>query len=99
MTPGRLRDGSLSGSKRFSPGDAVMGDTQYGMGLLLPPPVESHRSILHYGVIEGFVSCLETYVDMDLTLAVLCNADNGPGLPFRGIRKIAREQVVAEPAS
>lgn len=94
MTPGRLRDGSLSGSKRFSSNDAGMGETQYGMGLLLPPPVESHHSILHYGAIEGFASCLETYVDMDLTLAVLCNADNGPDLPFRAIRKIVREEVV-----
>lgn len=99
MTPGRLRDGrlrdgSLSGSKRFSPNDAGMGETQYGMGLLLPPAVANHRIILHYGAIEGFAACLETYVDLDLTLAVLCNADNNPDLPFRTIRKIVREQLL-----
>ena len=95
MTPGRLRDGSLSGSRRFSANDAAMGDTQYGMGLLLPPSFQNHRSILHYGAIEGFAACLETYVDLKLTLAILCNGDNNPDLPFRAVRKIVQKQILA----
>ncbi len=75
MTPGRLRDGRPGGAHRFSPADAAYGDTQYGFGLLLPPRTKGHSSILHYGAINGFASCLETYTDLELTVAVLCNAD------------------------
>lgn len=85
-TPGRLRDGQPSGSRRFSPEDASYGDTQYGMGLLLPPPGKTGRTALHYGYINGFSALLESHLDLGLTTAVLCNADPGPALPFRGIR-------------
>jgi len=91
LTPGRLRDGRLSGANRYSPDDASYGDTQYGLGLLLPPPTRQGRSILHYGYVNGFSACLETLVDLKVTTAVLCNADVGPNLPFRGVRRAVAE--------
>ncbi|MGH6875888.1 MAG: serine hydrolase domain-containing protein [Rhizomicrobium sp.] len=94
VTPGRLRDGQLSGTHRFLPTDAAYGDTQYGFGLLLPPPTKGERSILHYGAINGFAACLETYVDLGLTLAVLCNADMNPQLPIRPIRRLVIDQLL-----
>jgi CubicO group peptidase (beta-lactamase class C family) len=87
-TPGRLRDGRVSGSQRFSPEDASYGDVQYGMGLLLPPPDQGGRTVQHYGFINGFSALLETRLDEALTTAILCNADPGPGLPFRAIREV-----------
>lgn len=99
-TPGRLRDGRPSGSHRFSPADdRAYGDVQYGMGFLLPPPVDGHRSVMHYGFIDGFAGCLETYPDQGLTLAILCNADMGPGIAeaFRDLRRIVRKKLL--PAS
>lgn len=92
LTPGRLRDGRLSGANRFSEQDAGYGDTQYALGLLVPPPSESGPVIQHYGYINGFSACLETYTDHGVTMAVLCNGDVGPHMPFRGIRRA----VVAE---
>lgn len=86
LTPGRLRDGRLSGANRFSPDDASYGDVQYGLGLLLPPANPRGRSILHYGYVNGFSACLETWVDRKVTVAVLCNGDVGPALPFRAVR-------------
>ncbi|MCB9649801.1 MAG: beta-lactamase family protein [Deltaproteobacteria bacterium] len=88
-TPGRLRDGRVSGSQRFSPEDASYGDVQYGMGLLLPPPDDKGRTVQHYGFINGFSALLETRLDQALTTAILCNADPGPGLPFRAIREVS----------
>ena len=93
-TPGQLRDGRLSGAHRFSPQDAVYGDTQYGFGLLLPPPVKGQRSVLHYGAIDGFGACLETYPDRAMTLAVLCNADMNPVLPIRALRHVVIDQLL-----
>lgn len=86
LTPGRLRDGRVSGANRFSETDANYGETQYGMGLLLPPANERGRSVLHYGYINGFSACLETWIDRKATVAVLCNGDVGPALPFRAVR-------------
>lgn len=86
LTPGRLRDGRVSGANRFSPNDASYGDVQYGMGLLLPPAEARGRSALHYGYINGFSACLETWIDHGITMAVLCNGDVGPHLPFRAVR-------------
>lgn len=87
LAPGRLRDGRLSGDNRFSPDDANYGDTQYAGGLLVTGPSEPRRSILHYGYIYGFSALLQTWIDDGLTLAVLCNCDPGPALPFRGVRR------------
>ena len=50
-------------------------------------PTAARRSVLHYGAIDGFAACLETFVDEDLTVAILCNGDIGPEMPFRPIRK------------
>lgn len=87
LTPGRLRDGRLSGANRFSEQDAGYGDTQYALGLLVSPPSAPGPVIQHYGYINGFSACLETYTDHGVTMAVLCNGDVGPQMPFRGIRR------------
>lgn len=87
LTPGRLRDGRTSGANRFSPQDAGYGDTQYALGLLVSPTSALGPVIQHYGYIEGFSACLETYPDKGLTIAVLCNGEVGPNLPFRGVRR------------
>ena len=92
LTPGRLRDGRLSGANRFSEQDAGYRDTQYALGLLVPPTSELGPVIQHYGYINGFSACLETYTDHGVTMAVLCNGDVGPHMPFRGICRA----VVAE---
>jgi len=95
LTPGRLRDGRPSSSHRFSPNDdRSYGDVQYGMGLLLPPPEHGHRSVAHYGFINGFAACLETWLDVGLTTAILCNADMGPAMPFRDLRRLVRETLL-----
>lgn len=87
LTPGRLRDGRLSGANRFNPQDAGYGETQYALGLLVSPPTKLGPVVQHYGYIEGFSACLETYTDHGVTMAVLCNGEVGPHLPFRGIRR------------
>lgn len=87
LAPGRLRDGRLSGENRFSPDDANYGDTQYAGGLLVTGSSEPRRSVLHYGYIYGFSALLQTWLDDGLTLAVLCNCDPGPALPFRQVRR------------
>jgi len=89
-----LRDGQISGRRRYLPKDAAYGDTQYGFGLLLPPPAKGHRSILHCGAINGFAGYLETYVDLGLTVAVLCNADMSPQLPIRPVRRLVANEFL-----
>lgn len=98
VTPGRLRDGRLSGSNRSSPDDATYGEVQYGMGLLVSPSSESRRSVLHYGAINGFAACLETFTDVGLTTAILCNGDMGPAMPFRTMRRIVSERILPSAA-
>lgn len=98
LAPGRLRDGRLSGEHRFSPDDANFGDTQYAGGLLVTGPSEPRRSILHYGYIYGFSALLQTWIDDGLTLAVLCNSDPGPALPFRGVRRAVVSQYLERAA-
>lgn len=87
--PGRLRDGRLSGANRFAPEDASYGEVQYACGLLVSPPEDANPSLLHYGYIDGFSAMLQTYTRTQLTIAVLCNCDPGPDLPFRGVRAAA----------
>jgi D-alanyl-D-alanine carboxypeptidase len=94
MTPGRLRDGRLSGANRFSPQDASYGEVQYACGLLVSPPSDPQRTIIHYGAIDGFAAVLETYVDLGLTVAILCNGDMGPDLPFRSVRRLIKSELV-----
>jgi D-alanyl-D-alanine carboxypeptidase len=86
-TPGRLRDGRFSGANRFSPEDAQYGEVQYACGLLVSPPSDPHPSIFHYGFINGFACMLQTFTSQNVTLAVLCNGDVGPAIPFRAIRQ------------
>lgn len=88
LAPGHLRDGRLVGENRFSPDDAHYGDVQYAAGLLVPPPGKP-RTIMHYGFIGGFSTLLETHLENGRTVVVLLNADPGPKLPFRGLRKAA----------
>lgn len=90
FAPGHLRDGRLSGANRFSPQDTGYGDVQYAMGVLVSPAGEPH-SLLHYGYIAGFSSCLEAFPDAGVTLAILCNGDVGPNLSFRAIRRVVRD--------
>lgn len=99
IEPGRLRDGRLGGSNRFSPDDASYGDVQYGMGLLIPPAAGGVRSVLHYGFINGFATCLETYLEHGLTTAILCNGDMGPNHPIRSLRQIVSKQLLPGLAS
>ncbi|MES2137633.1 MAG: serine hydrolase domain-containing protein [Pseudomonadota bacterium] len=89
-TPGRLRDGRLTSANRFSASDSNYGKVQYGGGLLLSPPCERPRTISHNGFINGFSALLETNFDSGVTFAVLANADVGPNLPFREIRRAVR---------
>jgi D-alanyl-D-alanine carboxypeptidase len=93
IEPGRLRNGALSGTSRFSADDKAMGEVQYAMGLLIPPPLQGRRTVLHYGNINGFSACLETYIDQGITVAILCNADINPGLPIRSVRKIVKDKL------
>ena len=97
-TAGRLRDGRLGGANRFSPDDSNYGDVQYGGGLLLSPVGSRPRTISHNGFINGFSAVLETNLDTGLSFAVLANADVGPKLPFRAIRKAVRDLETQIPA-
>jgi D-alanyl-D-alanine carboxypeptidase len=89
MLPGRLRNGQLSSTNRFSEHDKPMGNTQYGLGLMLDDATVDRSLIVnHHGGINGFASYLATHVSSGLTFAFLCNADTNSGLPFREIRRI-----------
>ncbi len=90
LTPGRLRDGRLSSTNLFSANDVGYGQVQYGGGLLLSPDGEHPRTISHNGFINGFSAMLETNLDSGLSFCVLANADVGPNLPFRAIRRAVR---------
>jgi CubicO group peptidase (beta-lactamase class C family) len=87
LAPGRLRDGRLSGANRFSPEDDHYGEVQYASGLLVSPASGRDPTILHFGAINGFAAVLETHLERRVTIAVLCNADMSPELPFRAIRR------------
>lgn len=92
-TPGRLRDGRVSGAHRFSPQDAQYGEVQYACGLLVSPPDDPHPSLFHYGYINGFACMLQTFTSQHVTLAVLCNGDVGPATPFREIRRVVTDAL------
>ena len=86
--PGWLRNGQLSSTNRFSENDKSMGNTQYGLGLMLDNATLDGSLIAnHHGGINGFASYLASHPSSDLTYACLCNADTHPGLPFRDIRR------------
>ena len=87
-SPGRLRNGQLASTNRFSDNDKPMGNTQYGLGLMLDSVTLDGSLIAnHHGGINGFASYLASHLPSDLTFACLCNADTHPGLPFRDIRR------------
>ena len=94
ILPGRLRTGELASSKRFSANDALMGDTQYGLGLMLDRATKDQSLIVnHHGGINGFAAYLATHLEprargyATLSFACLCNIDTHPGLPFRELRR------------
>lgn len=87
INAGLLRDGRISGANRFSEQDANYGDVQYGMGLLIDKNSNPEELIFHYGFISGFSSYLASFVKSKITIAILCNADNNPAMPFRAVRK------------
>lgn len=87
INAGLLRDGRISGANRFSPQDANYGDVQYGMGLLIDKNSNPEELIFHYGFINGFSSYLASFLKSKITIAILCNADNNPAMPFRSVRK------------
>lgn len=86
--PGRLRNGQLSSTGRFSENDRPMGDTQYGLGLMLDNATRDGSLIAqHHGGINGFAAYLAAHPSSGLVYACLCNADTHPGLPLRDIRR------------
>lgn len=87
INAGLLRDGRISGANRFSPQDANYGDVQYGMGLLIDKKSNPEELIFHYGFISGYSSYLASFLKSKITIAILCNADNNPAMPFRSVRK------------
>lgn len=101
IEPGRLRNGQLASTHRHSDNDSAMGDTQYGLGLMLDTStIDGSLIAHHHGGINGFASYLAIHVPSGLGLACLCNVDTHPGLPFRDIRRIVfREFLQASPRS
>lgn len=96
LTPGRLRNGAVSGSNRQDPQAQAMGDVQYGYGLMLDTHTIDHRPIAaHHGGVFGFAAYLASHSSTDLTYACLCNADTHPGLPLRDIRRQVLAGVLA----
>lgn len=96
LTPGRLRNGALSGSNRHDPQARAIGDVQYGYGLMLDTHTIDHRPIAaHHGGIYGFAAYLASHPSTGLSYACLCNADTHPGLPLRDIRRQVFAGVLA----
>lgn len=97
--PGRLRNGQLSSTNRFSEHDKLMGNTQYGLGLMLDNATLDESLIAnHHGGINGFASYLASHPSTGLTYACLCNADTHPGLPLRDIRRQVFADLLANKA-
>ena len=88
VEPGLLRNGERSSTRRFSDADRAMGDTQYGLGLMLDRNTRDQSLIVqHHGGINGFAAFAARHIPSGLTYACLCNADTYPGLPLRDIRR------------
>jgi D-alanyl-D-alanine carboxypeptidase len=89
IVPGRLRNGKLAGTNRFSADDKPMGDTQYGLGLMLDSSSTVDKTLIvsHHGGINGFASFAASHLASGLGFACLCNVDTHPALPFRDIRR------------
>ncbi len=94
--PGRLRNGEPSSTARFSENDKPMGNTQYGLGLMLDnATVDGSLIAAHHGGINGFAAYLATHPSSELAYACLCNADTHPGLPLRDIRRQVFAEILA----
>lgn len=94
--PGRLRNGELSSTARFSENDKPMGNTQYGLGLMLDnATLDGSLIAAHHGGINGFSAYLATHPSSELTYACLCNADTHPSLPLRDIRRQVFDGILA----
>lgn len=96
LTPGRLRGGALSSSRRDDPQAQAMGDVQYGYGFFLDAHTVDHHPVAgHHGGINGFAAYLASHPTSGVTYACLCNADTHPGLPLRDIRRRVLADVLA----
>lgn len=94
VEPGRLKSGELASTRRFSEQDrTAFADTEYGFGLVLGS-AKGQRVIAHSGGINGFASYLATYLEPELTVAILTNADGNPNSPLRGIRKAVVDELL-----
>lgn len=88
VEPGRLRNSELASTRRFSEADSAMGETQYGLGLMLDRGTRDQSLIVqHHGGINGFAAFAARHIPSGLSYACLCNADTYPGLPLRDIRR------------
>ena len=88
IEPARLRDGRPITQGRFNAEDDNMGETSYGFGLLLDRSAKDRGLIaMHNGFISGFSAYLATHVPSMTTVACMTNADPGPKLPFRQLRR------------
>lgn len=89
MQPARLQTGVLASTNRFSKEDrASFAGTEYGMGLVLATDVRGQRVIAHNGGINGFASYLATYLEKQLTVAILTNCDGNPNNPMHAVRRV-----------
>jgi CubicO group peptidase (beta-lactamase class C family) len=95
VAPARLKDGRPVTEGRFDSHDNNMGKTSYGYGLLLDRSSKGGGLIaMHNGFINGFSAYLATHVPSMLTVACMCNADPGPNLPFRQLRRTVFSRVL-----
>ncbi len=94
--PGMLRNKRKANSNRYSPNDKVMGNVDYGLGLLIDHDSTSDGSAIihHHGGVMGFASMLVSHPNSGLSYACLCNADSNPKLPFREIRRAVFASVL-----
>lgn len=95
----RLRDGRLAREARFAERDRAMGETDYGLGLMLDRGTRDGSLILgHHGGINGFAAYAASHPASGLSYACLCNADTHPGLPLRDVRRAVLAAILPPPA-
>lgn len=97
IAPARLKDDRPAIEGRFDPNDNNMGDTSYGYGLLLDRSTKDGGLIaMHNGFVNGFSAYLATHLPSMMTVACMCNADPGPNLPFRQLRRTLFSRFLQE---
>ena len=96
LAGGLLRNRRKANTNRFSPNDKMMGNVDYGLGLLIDHESTSDQSAIvhHHGGVMGFAAMLVSHPNSRLSYAVLCNADSNPKLPFRDIRRTVLASVL-----